>query len=343
MNRINWVDWAKFIAITLVVFGHLPQAKDSFPVHYICTFHIPLFFFLSGFLTKERTQGFTQQLRKYWHTLIVPYLAYNLIFMPYWLVRYSIETADKHLPLDLLKPLLGVLMLQSETPISTSLNGVTWFIVALLAFRILLDLCCRSRFFHPLFVILSAGCIYLFLFHRSGYAQYENLTLNGFIYNLPFFYMGFLAQHFHAFPQQPASDKALAVFLVSAAMSVGCYYGLPYPLSIYPVSIFGIIATLSLCMSLNAVRSTFVTRLSQGTIALMGLHWMIIGGINHILKMCMGLSSTIQYPWYIALPMAVGIVLLLYPVIVLFSKKAPWMLGKRQVSPYRQTAQSTSA
>ena len=52
-NRLNWIDWAKVIAISFVVFGHIPQVSGSFPQHYIVTFHMPLFFFISGYLTKK--------------------------------------------------------------------------------------------------------------------------------------------------------------------------------------------------------------------------------------------------------------------------------------------------
>ena len=52
-NRINWIDWAKVIAISFVVFGHIPMNSESLPLRYITNFHMPLFFFISGYLTKK--------------------------------------------------------------------------------------------------------------------------------------------------------------------------------------------------------------------------------------------------------------------------------------------------
>ena len=43
IDRINWIDWAKFLAITMVVFGHIPEEEGSFLPNYVCTFHIPFF------------------------------------------------------------------------------------------------------------------------------------------------------------------------------------------------------------------------------------------------------------------------------------------------------------
>ena len=38
-NRMDWMDWAKTIAITLVVLGHLRSDYNS----YIFSFHMPFF------------------------------------------------------------------------------------------------------------------------------------------------------------------------------------------------------------------------------------------------------------------------------------------------------------
>jgi len=48
-NRIIWIDWAKSLCMVLVVFGHC-HFQDHLLSHIIYSFHIPLFFFLSGLL-----------------------------------------------------------------------------------------------------------------------------------------------------------------------------------------------------------------------------------------------------------------------------------------------------
>ncbi len=47
MKRIEWVDIARGIGIILVILGHIGIGKVG---KFIYSFHIPLFFFLSGFL-----------------------------------------------------------------------------------------------------------------------------------------------------------------------------------------------------------------------------------------------------------------------------------------------------
>lgn len=53
-QRINWIDYAKVLGMFLVIFGHTMQQPPLQQVHIgIYSFHMPLFFFLSGFLYKQ--------------------------------------------------------------------------------------------------------------------------------------------------------------------------------------------------------------------------------------------------------------------------------------------------
>lgn len=48
-TRVEWVDVAKGIGIILVVLGH--NQSPDYIIKFIYSFHMPLFFFLSGYLT----------------------------------------------------------------------------------------------------------------------------------------------------------------------------------------------------------------------------------------------------------------------------------------------------
>lgn len=82
-NRIHWIDWAKYIAIFLVVFGHMRSPIMG----YIFAFHMPLFFVISGFLQKRRPLGkeFINSVK----CLLVPYVIFNI-----YLLIYSIFTFE---------------------------------------------------------------------------------------------------------------------------------------------------------------------------------------------------------------------------------------------------------
>ena len=51
-SRAEHLDIAKGIGITLVIFGHLSQSSEMLRI-LVYSFHMPLFFLISGYLNKE--------------------------------------------------------------------------------------------------------------------------------------------------------------------------------------------------------------------------------------------------------------------------------------------------
>lgn len=94
-NRIQYIDIARGIGILLVVLGHNDFALVSpFVYQVIYSFHMPLFFFLSGFFINPST-GFWEFVRRRFNSLLKPYLF--TIFMIYFLSvsfeKMSFQTA----------------------------------------------------------------------------------------------------------------------------------------------------------------------------------------------------------------------------------------------------------
>lgn len=77
LSRTEWIDSARGIGILCVMLGHMsiPQLLSQF----IFSFHMPLFFFLSGYLWKGRRDcaWFFGRIDR----LVVPYVIYTLLFI----------------------------------------------------------------------------------------------------------------------------------------------------------------------------------------------------------------------------------------------------------------------
>ena len=87
-NRIQYIDIARGIGILLVVLGHNDFALVSpFVYQVIYSFHMPLFFFLSGYFINPSV-GFWEFVRRRFHSLLKPFLF--TIFMIYF-VSVSFE------------------------------------------------------------------------------------------------------------------------------------------------------------------------------------------------------------------------------------------------------------
>lgn len=101
VERDPLVDNLKAILISLVVIGHFTeiyiQQSVYFKAVFVCiySFHIPLFVFLSGYLSKSESCKKPYKLVK---TLILPYVLFGLV----WNLRESAHAG--HLELDIFSP-----------------------------------------------------------------------------------------------------------------------------------------------------------------------------------------------------------------------------------------------
>lgn len=77
MNRLQWLDIAKGIAIILMVLGH--SSMPPIIQNWIFAFHMPLFFLASGLTTNWSKDVWVVFLRKKSIGLLCPFLAYSII------------------------------------------------------------------------------------------------------------------------------------------------------------------------------------------------------------------------------------------------------------------------
>lgn len=332
-NRLNWIDWAKAMAITFVVFGHIPEERGSFFLNYIVTFHMPLFFFISGYLTKKEDFNINT-IKKYTHTLIVPYFIYNILSYPFWAFRYTIEHPNEDW-VEYLKPVLGTIFIQQNTFCSRPLNGVTWFLVALLMMKVILSICNKYKYGLYFFSILSITCAFFYVYNEF-YRFTIDLVPVGFAKCTPFYLLGYLSKDRQILPTTCRKYDWI-ISCICFAFSL-LFYQLrrnDFNLATYgwlfgAICLSAIWGFFCLCRLLDHIHSKFILDISIGTIVIMGLHGMVITIINFIFSILLQISG-ITYPWYIAILIAIFIVSLFYPIIILFKKKYPIMLGKNNL------------
>ncbi len=333
-NRINWIDWAKFVAITMVVFGHIPEKPESTLLLYVGAFHMPLFFFISGYLTKRRTDTL-DNFKRLWHSLVIPYFLYNIVFYPYWLIRFILENKEDITIYNIaFKPFMGILLGQADTQFSSSVSGVTWFLVALLFMKVIINLCNRSKYNIQLMLIV---CIIGVIFYVCDqyYGITHTLLLKGLGKCFPFYVLGHILNH-SEFMSNNSVKRCFPIAFITFTISISTFfvYSNTHVFAIkmiawYIICVTAITAILFSCKLLNNLYYNIITTFSNGTIVIMGLHWMYIGTINYIIQHLFHLNGDWGYEWYIALLLSLLIDILIYPIILFFQAKMPWMLGKR--------------
>ena len=99
-QRIPWVDNAKALGIIAVFYGHIvsklfttyaiPTAGLQYKLIY--SFHMPLFFLLSGFLVKEtQHRKLVMFMKNKFMTRIVPFFFFNILVLPCYFIYAKIS------------------------------------------------------------------------------------------------------------------------------------------------------------------------------------------------------------------------------------------------------------
>ncbi len=344
-ERINWIDWGKALAVITVVFCHLPQSQEWFYYRYLQTCIISIFFFLSGYLKKDHGSD-KENWKKYWNGLIIPYLLYNAIVYPYWFAKYYLQNGDMPDMFHALRPIFGALLFQHENAFCEPLDGPLWYLPAILAMHIIGDLCRKTKYHH--IILISLCVLSYFVYAGNKFWNFlPNLSFIGLISRLPIYYIGYIMGQkklFRDINHIRHFGFGLMLMLASIAFfhwhlqlfyagAVSRFLSTDFLLHIalfYPVNICFMFGVLYFCKALNGIHSKIIVNLSIGTLVIIGLHIVLITIVNFALEHLLHIQGVICYQWYEALPVALLITAILYPVILWGKNHAPILLGKKR-------------
>lgn len=88
-GREDWIDILKGIGIILVVIGHISIGNSL--VKWIYSFHMPLFFILSGYVfgRGKKQYTFVKFAEKRTKSILVPFVVFRILLIIYWLIIES--------------------------------------------------------------------------------------------------------------------------------------------------------------------------------------------------------------------------------------------------------------
>lgn len=157
-KRTRWIDVAKGIVIILVVLGHTSIPK--YIEQYIFSFHMPLSFFLSGYLfNHKKYKGYCEFIRKKACSLLIPYFIFSVITYLFWLFIGRKFGTDTDLNISLIKPLVGIIYSNGNDNWMIY-NTPFWFLTCLFIVEIVFYLIIRNiKINHVLIAILIASSI----------------------------------------------------------------------------------------------------------------------------------------------------------------------------------------
>lgn len=283
-KEIVWVDWAKVIGIWLVVLGHsiqftcMDREIGRFLYDFIYTFHMPLFFFLSGYLfsKKECSETFFRSLL---YSLVIPYLIYSVCFFP--LNLYLDIVKNGHDIYEALRRLfLGMIMGDGyETPYSYYLCLPCWFIICIIQLKLLFSIIpvCKKN----MILLVAFSIITISLLQYYDVDLYCNLDST--LLAIPFFALGYMLKNINITKRGKISSILLSVFLLYMVYQVLQLNG-PVQMNgphvgrnilLYVVGgVAGSFSILFICQTFNS--STLIQLISRNTLFVIFFHWLLL-------------------------------------------------------------------
>lgn len=142
-RRVEWIDALRGIGMFLVLLGH-SSLTGSVISKYIYSFHMPLFFFISGIVFNERetSGGIRKFILKKIKTRMVPYVIFGLLTYCTWLLQivlkgHGVYKSSRSIPDDIWTPLLGMAFGRGFHGWEITFFPMLWFLTCLFVVEII--------------------------------------------------------------------------------------------------------------------------------------------------------------------------------------------------------------
>lgn len=177
-NRIDWIDMAKGYGMLAVIIAHIVTG----PLHtWIYTFHMPLFFFLSGYVFSKKA-SFNEFIVKKAKSLILPYFTLGIPMVAF---KVLYDFIFNNFSVDATIELIKAFVLQKR-------QWTLWYIACLFFLNVIFYIitkCIKSNILRGAIVVLSA-CVGLIYYKVGGLPLPWNI--DACFMAIPFFFGGFV-------------------------------------------------------------------------------------------------------------------------------------------------------
>ncbi len=368
-TRILWLDFAKSYGMILVFLGHILESlsQHDFTSAFltykaIYSFHIPLFFLLSGYISKPPKGSFAKYISIRISSRIVPFVFFNILGL---MGRILLDLASKNL--NFTAYLSDSLSLLRGVP---AFNITTWFLACLFAVEVVHFVVCRILKSERSRLLAAA-----LLFGLGWFVTLENRELAMNLWFFPeamvayiFYISGSVLRHSNYFndgdakPESSISKDAIGfwvsfiIMLLTFNLNESLFYhelpkvvfmGLSshgQPLLFLITGLAGSLATIYLARWSASSQSLSSLQNRLG-IKFIGLNTLVLLGLNGLLmpfnyKLAGKLASVLPDQPFIVLPLSLGLAAISLAICV------PLVLGLKRFLPqfvglYRPSAKLT--
>ena len=282
-SRIVWVDYYKAIGIFLIVFGHA-VFNNSDLSDFVFLFHVPLFFFISGYLEKTEYTPALEYLKKVLFSLVIPYFLWNIISVIFFLPQ-NIK--------GFICLFLGL----------TIWNFASWFLMILVFIKIIALLFKNKLYILGSLLLIAFGFLH---FYGERLPYFAHIT---FMF-CPFFFAGMYGKNIinnvvNAINGRIMLNLFLALFCLVLLFAIYKFTPIVHDHSVFKflpqfylfwISGFvGILFMFFICQCFGKKLNNLITLISSATLFIMCSHYQIINPVTKSLSQSYGDIASIAF------------------------------------------------
>ena len=334
-NRVIWLDNLRGIAMFIVVMGHVYSGTTPDTLrYYIYSFHMPLFFAISGagyyLQTSRRDYSFAEMLKNKTRGILWPYFVFSMLNIPLLIIMDYLRAgySNRNISDLILATFYGNLGYKSMP------TGPLWFCLVLflttMLFYVVKKNCKNDGMLTIITVVIgAAGYLVTKHFPDIVYPWYFNVTFIAVI----FFLLGYLfIKHISAVERIIGNGKRQLFWMpVFALMGYLCArYNTKISMAVSSYgsfilffgSVIGFSGVLYL-ISRNIPENKIMAMVGRNTIVYLGLHKNIV----NFIRSCSVESKAFMtgHPFILSVIIFVALI----PVVYIFEKYLPFLLGKK--------------
>ena len=326
------LDIMKGIGILLVIVGHISQNKTLNT--WIYSFHIPLFFFVSGIIYyMANVCGSKEFLVRKYKSLLIPYLVFSTLSFIYWcfIERYLRGSSE-----SVMHQFIEIFLSQGGDS-NHEFNVALWFLPCLFVMEILFDFI-RRRFNDKKYIMSFLVICSIVGFIFSQYIPIRlPFSIDTMFVAIPFYGIGFLIAPFFNSINYFINDNKTIISIVFILLSLGVlffYKGNNFNnnnysnyILLYIVSFIGIILIIIFSNIIN--KNRILLYLGSNTLILMCIHEPLKRIVLIIVSKITNINTDVlRSNIFLIILLSVLLILIMYPFINIIKIYMPFMIGK---------------
>jgi acyltransferase len=205
MKRLNYLDNLKGFGIIMVIMGHMSLLPIGVN-HLIYSFHMPLFFLISGYLYNPKNNSIYDEIKINFNRYIIPYFKIGLICFFIWgIVIKLLKKQDINIWDSLYSLLFNTYDKINCTPI--------WFLYTLFFSFIIFKFLLRFNYIFSIFILIILS--YFLSNFESNF-----ISINSFLASF-YILLGYQSKFLNF------NKKYLILVLIIIIILLVCFFGIP--------------------------------------------------------------------------------------------------------------------